>query len=96
MAQRQRQDGRDSFTIMHHFWQADADFERQSRCPTGAGVGQQVEYLLHTCICSKYDQTVARSMEENRPPQTVRFLYEDSPDQRQNKAIARNRIICGA
>jgi hypothetical protein len=38
LAQRQRRDWRGAFSIIAQFLAKHAGFERQSRCPTGAGV----------------------------------------------------------
>jgi hypothetical protein len=40
MAQRQRRDWRDAFSILHHFWQSAPARERQSRCPLEPVLGR--------------------------------------------------------
>jgi hypothetical protein len=45
LAQRQRRDLRDSFSIMHYFWQIAPVFERQSRCPLQPVLGGELLHL---------------------------------------------------
>jgi len=46
LAQRQRRDGRDSFLIMRHFWQADADTSGRAGCLSRCFYGVRLEPVL--------------------------------------------------
>jgi hypothetical protein len=46
LAQRQRRDWQDSFTLSRHFWQNASARERQSRCPLEPVLGSVFIHLL--------------------------------------------------
>ena len=66
MAQRQRRDGRDAFSIIAHFWQITPVRERQSRCPTGAGVRRRFGFLQFS-LFSALKFVGCWSLEERNP-----------------------------
>ena len=66
LAQRQRRDVRDAFLIIVHFWQITPVRERQSRCPTGAGVRRRYGFLQFS-LFSALKFVGCWSLEERNP-----------------------------